>query len=291
MRARPAAVARAEDSHVASRSIPGACRRGALSSRPRDRPSSDPSRHAALFALVAWRALAGCASTADPLAVPVASDGAVATAQASAAAGRVGPLRLVTLGDTYTSGDPLAPQDSWPAQLVRALEPEIALTLVDNLAAQGQTSANVIAEQLRVVPGRRPDVVTLQVGVNDIISPDIDLDDYRTNIATILDALLDTVPAGRIFAVSTPDYTLTPHGGDYGTREAVRDEVHEANAILAEVAEDAGSPSSTSPRSATGSRTTRPSSRRTGSTPRPSSTPAGSSYRARMRVALRDAPR
>ena len=190
--------------------------------------------------LVAWLALAGCASTADQLAVPVASDGAVATAQASAAAGRVGPLRLVTLGDTYTSGYPLGPQYSWPAQLVRALEPEIALTLAGNLAAQGQTSANVIAEQLWDVPGRRPEVVTIQVGANDIISPDIDLADYRTNIATILDALLDTVPAGRIFAVSTPDYTLTPHGGDYGTREAVRDEVHEANAILADEAERRG---------------------------------------------------
>jgi lysophospholipase L1-like esterase len=207
-----------------------------------------PSRHAALLVmLVAGLALAACASTADQVVAPAPSEGPAATVGASpattappAGAGRSGPLRLVTLGDTYTSGYPLGPQYSWPAQLVRALEPEIALTLAGNLAAQGQTSANVIAEQLWDVPGRRPGVVTIQVGANDIISPDIDLGDYRTNIATILDALLDTVPAGRIFAVSTPDYTLTPHGGDYGAREAVRDEIREANAILADEAERRG---------------------------------------------------
>jgi lysophospholipase L1-like esterase len=231
------------------------------------RPSR--SRRAVIGAtLVACVALAGCASTADRLVAqttlvastasqapavsdgPAAtdpgalSDGPPATAQASSAATdppagavRGGPVRLVTIGDTYTSGYPLGPQYSWPAQLVRALEPEIALTLAGNLAAQGQTSANVIAEQLWELPGRRPQIVTIQVGANDVISPDIDLDDYRVNIATILDRLLDTVPASRIFAISTPDFTLTPHGGDFGTREAVRDEIREANAILADEAE------------------------------------------------------
>jgi lysophospholipase L1-like esterase len=150
--------------------------------------------------------------------------------------GGSGPLRLVTLGDTYTSGYPLGPRYSWPAQLVRNLEPDIAMTLAGNLAAQGQTSANVITDQLWDVAGRRPQLVTLQVGANDIISPDIDLDDYRENIETILDALLDIVPASRIFTVSTPDFALTAHGGDFGDRDTIREQVADANAILAQEA-------------------------------------------------------
>jgi lysophospholipase L1-like esterase len=188
------------------------------------------------------RSAAETARSAAPAAttVPAAATAPLVANAPAAGAVRGGPLRLVTLGDTYTSGYPLGPQYSWPAQLVRALEPEIVLTLAGNLAAQGQTSANVIAEQLWDLPGRRPQVVTIQVGANDIISPDIDLADYRTNIGTILDELLDVVPAGRIFAISTPDFTLTPHGGDFGSRTMVRGEIREANAILADEAERRG---------------------------------------------------
>jgi lysophospholipase L1-like esterase len=200
-------------------------------------------RHAAIGAsLVAWVALAACAGTGAPPTAPLPSvlvvlpSPLVTTAPAQPRDGEL--LRLVTLGDTYTSGWPLGPRYSWPSLLIRALEPDIAMTLAGNLAAQGQTSANVIADQLWDVPGRRPQVVTLQVGANDIISPDIDLDDYRTNIALILDALLETVPASRIFAVSTPDYTLTAHGGDFGDRATIRSEIREANGILAEEARE-----------------------------------------------------
>jgi lysophospholipase L1-like esterase len=108
------------------------------------------------------------------------------------------------------------------------------MTLSRNLAAQGQTSEDVITDQLGAVPELRPHLVTLQVGANDTISPDTDLDEYRANIGTILDALLEDVPAGRIFAVTTPDYTLTEGGGDFGSREAQREEIRAANEILAE---------------------------------------------------------
>jgi lysophospholipase L1-like esterase len=193
--------------------------------------------------LVAFLAFAGCASPAAPSAAPTTDRVAIESPSPTPTlpgerVGDTGPLRLVTLGDTYTSGWPLGPQYSWPAQLVRKLEPDIAMTLAGNLAGQGQTSANVIADQLWEVEGRRPQVVTLQVGVNDIIAPDIDLDDYRANIATILDALLAIVPARRVFAVGTPDFTLTTHGGDFGAREAIRAEIREANEILAAEADE-----------------------------------------------------
>jgi lysophospholipase L1-like esterase len=114
------------------------------------------------------------------------------------------------------------------------------MTLSRNLAAQGQTSENVITDQLATVAELRPHLVTIQVGANDTISPDIDLDEYRANVGTILDGLLEDVPAGRIFAVTTPDYTLTEGGGDFGSREAQREEIRAANAILAEETEVRG---------------------------------------------------
>jgi lysophospholipase L1-like esterase len=153
------------------------------------------------------------------------------------------PLRLVTLGDAYTAGtDTIAPKrDSWPAQLVQAMERgDVPLRLVDNLAESGQTSEDVIRTQLGQLESLLPDVVTIQVGVNDIIARDISLEDYRANMTSILDELLRTMPPGRIFLITTPDHTLTERGGDYGSREEGHAAVVEANAILRAVAAEGG---------------------------------------------------
>jgi lysophospholipase L1-like esterase len=150
----------------------------------------------------------------------------------------VEPLRLVALGDAYTAGThTLAPKrDSWPAQLVAAMEQgDVRLRLVDNLADSGQTSEDVMRSQLPQLEALVPDVVTLQVGVNDIIARDIGLDDYRTNLAAIVDQLLLELAPGRIFLITTPDHTLTTRGADWGSRASGHAEVVAANAILTQV--------------------------------------------------------
>lgn len=206
------------------------------------------------WSVVAALSLAACTTagsgTASPTEVVVAS-GTASAAVGGAAAGpssEIGtpaevaePLRLVTLGDAYTAGtDTIAPKrDSWPAQLVQAMERgDVRLRLVDNLADSGKTSQDVLDEQVPQVESLHPDVVTLQVGVNDIIAQEFE--DYRTNISLILDALLLIVPPGQLFAITTPDHTLTERGGDWGPREAGRAAVDEANAALQAVAQERG---------------------------------------------------
>jgi lysophospholipase L1-like esterase len=192
--------------------------------------------------LLAWScavvlALAAC-SSAGGQASPVAMSESLAAAAPNASApttGALDPLRLVALGDAYTAGTgTLAPRrDSWPAQLVTAMERgDVPLWLVDNLADSGQTSEDVLRNQLPQLEALVPDVVTLQVGVNDIVAPTISLDDYRANIGTILDELLRTLAADRIFLVTTPDHTLTARGADWGSREEGHADVLAANAIL-----------------------------------------------------------
>jgi lysophospholipase L1-like esterase len=193
---------------------------------------------------VAALALAGCSLSGSEPGVTTP-----ASAAASAGPGTAGvtatsepePLRLVTLGDGYTAGTDTgaARRDSWPAQLAAAMDQgDLRLRLVDNLAESGHTSEDVQRVQLPQVEALEPDVVTVQVGVNDIIARDISLDDYEANMAQILDALLAIVPAHHLFLITTPDHTLTVRGGDYGPREAGRADVAEANAILAALAEE-----------------------------------------------------
>jgi lysophospholipase L1-like esterase len=208
-------------------------------------PAHPRVRHHLAPLVAAVLVLSACAprSTAAPSPADAPSAGSAATASAGPGEGDQEPLRLVTLGDGYTAGTdtPMPRRDSWPAQLAAAMaEGDLQLRLVSNLAEAGYTSEDVRRVQLPQVEALAPDIVTLQVGVNDIIAPEIGLDDYRANVAAILDGLLELLPAERLFLVTTPDHTLTQRGGDYGPRQTGSAEVARANGILAALGAERG---------------------------------------------------
>jgi hypothetical protein len=107
-----------------------------------------------------------------------------------------------------------------------------------NLAEPSHTSGDVLLIQLDKVESLEPDVVTLQVGVNDIIAREEDW--YGENVATILDELLKILPAERIFAITTPDHTLTDWGDSYSSRTIGHEAVAELNTMLTERAAERG---------------------------------------------------
>ena len=55
-------------------------------------------------------------------------------------------------------------------------------------------------------------------------------------MAAILDDLLTRLPAGRLLAVTTPDYTLTPAGARFGDPATQRAGIVEVNAVMTELA-------------------------------------------------------
>ena len=155
------------------------------------------------------------------------------------AAGR-DALRYVALGDSYTIGTAVAPADRWPDRLVAALGPEPpVLELVANLAVNGYTSNDVITRELPGLDRLRPAFASLLVGVNDVVQR-VPPERYEANAARILDALLARLPTGRILAVSTPDYTVTPQGAAYGVPHAQAAGIRTVNAILARLAGERG---------------------------------------------------
>jgi lysophospholipase L1-like esterase len=145
-------------------------------------------------------------------------------------------VRYVALGDSYTIGTSVSEHERWPNQLV-ARVPE--LELVGNLAVNGYTSADLIDRELPALDDLDAELVTVIIGVNDVVQgvPD---GVYASNVAVILDRLLEIVPPGRLVCVATPDYTRTPSGADYGAPEARRDAIVRFNAILHEACEERG---------------------------------------------------
>lgn len=149
-------------------------------------------------------------------------------------------MRYVALGDSYTIGTSVRPVERWPDQLVQALGPnEPTLHLVGNLAVNGYTSSDLIRAELPALIGLEPGFVTVQIGVNDVVRR-VPLERHAANLETIFDALLALLPADRILTVSTPDYSVTPAGADYGDPRQQHDGIVAANDTLARLADARG---------------------------------------------------
>jgi lysophospholipase L1-like esterase len=185
---------------------------------------------------VALALLAGCSldrpnpttfPPVEPTPAP-ASSGPAMTAEAG--------VRYVALGDSYTIGTAVAERERWPNQLV-ARVPE--LELVANLAVNGFTSRDVIEVELLQLDAHRPDFITLLIGVNDVVQG-VPAATYRQNVVRILDDAVDRVGAARVLVVTTPDYTVTPGGSDYGDPVQHAAGIRENNAIITEVARGLG---------------------------------------------------
>ncbi|HJP70281.1 MAG TPA: SGNH/GDSL hydrolase family protein [Candidatus Limnocylindria bacterium] len=145
-------------------------------------------------------------------------------------------MRYVALGDSYTIGTSVAVEESWPSQLVAHL-PE--LELAANLAVNGYTSTDLITEELPQLDRLQPELVSVLIGVNDVVRGVPDLA-YAGNVAIILEELVSRLPPSRIVCVATPDYTRTPRGADYGDPMQQSDAIVRFNAILREASEQRG---------------------------------------------------
>ncbi len=155
--------------------------------------------------------------------------------------GSPAPLRYVALGDSYTIGTATrSVAEHWPDQLVGRLGGSApALELVANLGVNGYTSRDVIEVELPELPALEPGFVTLLVGVNDIVQG-VSEATYRENVTIILDDLLSRLPPSRLLVVTTPDYTVTPRGGDFGDPAQQVAEIRCFNGAIAELASQRG---------------------------------------------------
>ena len=142
-------------------------------------------------------------------------------------------MRYVALGDSYTIGTSVSADESWPSQLV-ARVPQ--LELVANLGVDGYTSTDLITDELPQLERLNPELVSVLIGVNDVVRGVPDLA-YAGNVAVILEELLSRLPPSRIVCVATPDYTRTPRGADYGDPMQQSDAIVRFNAILREASE------------------------------------------------------
>ncbi|MDT7855498.1 GDSL-type esterase/lipase family protein [Rubrivirga sp. S365] len=130
--------------------------------------------------------------------------------------------RLFCLGDSYTVGEGVAPDEAWPARVAAALSAGGVDVAPPTVVAQTGWTTKDLAAALDAAPPEAADAVTLLIGVNDQYRrPDADA--YRARFTTLLARAAalaggpqtggpQTGRAERVVVVSIPDWGRTPHG-------------------------------------------------------------------------------
>jgi len=124
----------------------------------------------------------------------------------------------LALGDSYTIGEGVAEEDRWPDRLAALLREEgIALAHPRIIAATGWTTDELASAMDAAEPLGEWDFVSLLIGVNNQYR-DRGVDDYVGEFATLLQRAIALVGgrAGRVLALSIPDWGVTPFARESG---------------------------------------------------------------------------
>lgn len=143
-----------------------------------------------------------------------------------------GAVRYLSLGDSLTQGIGAVDLDNgaFPALLAakwRAAGCEVEL---QNAGISGYTAGQVLSDQVPTIAEFAPTIITFQAGGNDIANA-VPLDEYRTNVAAVLDAASDS--GARVIVLAQNEWYRSPDGQNYGENQAAQ-RVDFDSALIAE---------------------------------------------------------
>jgi lysophospholipase L1-like esterase len=143
----------------------------------------------------------------------------------------------LALGDSYTIGQSVSPQERFPAQTAALLRQQnINIKVPQYIATTGWTTANLLSAIASQNLQPRYDVVTLLIGVNDQYQG-VDTASYRQRFTqSLLKAIELAGLKSHVFVVSIPDYSVTPFVAA-SDKAKVRQEIDWFNAINLQVSQ------------------------------------------------------
>src|SRR5439155_10219216 len=142
-------------------------------------------------------------------------------------------LRWLALGDSYTIGEGVEPEDGWPVRLAALLRLEgFEIADPEILARTGWTTDDLGAGMDRAALRGTYDLVSLLVGVNDQYRGG-EAEEYRPRFRAVLRRAvsLSGGGAGRVLVLAIPDWGATPfaEGRDRARIAAGIDRFNEVN--------------------------------------------------------------
>jgi lysophospholipase L1-like esterase len=146
----------------------------------------------------------------------------------------------VALGDSFTIGTGLRPEQAFPARLSERWQRRGQPVRLSNLATNGFTTLEVLEDQVPRLRELAPDRATLAVGANDLVRRH-DEGEYRRDLRRLLAAVLASgLPPARLVVLPQPDWSQSPAARLFGRPDGIRAGIERFNAILREEATGVG---------------------------------------------------
>ena len=151
-------------------------------------------------------------------------------------------LRHLALGDSYTIGTGATSEShNYPSILAARVSDATGASVgLTNPAVNGFTTQDLIDHELGFVSQVKPDLATILIGVNDIVqgrSAGV----YIRSVAVIYDAVAAlALPAGRVVAISIPNWSVVPAAAGFGDPGRLRRATDEFNGLARRAAENRG---------------------------------------------------
>lgn len=149
-------------------------------------------------------------------------------------------LAYLALGDSYTIGESVEPEERWPVQLTEKLRAEgIAMHDPRIIATTGWTTQDLLRAMDSQLENEKYDLVSVSIGVNNQYQGK-SIDEYREDLYEVFKRAITYSKDGvsGVFAVSIPDYGVTPFGAS--NAEEIARELDEFNSVFEEVATEFG---------------------------------------------------
>jgi lysophospholipase L1-like esterase len=150
-------------------------------------------------------------------------------------------LTYLALGDSYTIGEAVTQNESYPYQLTNALNsPLLHIKPPTIIATTGWTTDDLIAAISRSdIRAKKYDFVTLLIGVNDQYQH-LSQDNYKIKFAEVLNTAITFANAdtSRVFVLSIPDWGVTPFAA--GHDNVIGPQIDDFNAINESISKKAG---------------------------------------------------
>ena len=148
----------------------------------------------------------------------------------------------VAIGDSLTAGRGDEGRDGRPIGWAQRLADILSVRTTErcsltNLAVDGAGVHEVLSKQLPAVAARKPDLVSVTVGINDIRRREFDELSFKADLGQLFEALAAT--QATLLTCTLPDLTVTMSLSQE-LREVVRERMRLASDIIREQAESYG---------------------------------------------------
>ena len=140
--------------------------------------------------------------------------------------------RYLALGDSYTIGESVCDNCSFPKQLTDSLNKTLKdKTTVKIIAKTGWTTSDLISRLASEDISKNYDLVTLLIGVNNQYQG-MPFSVYEEEFTKLLNMAIDFAEGKpeNVIVLSIPDYSFTPFGQKSGLALTITSELNEYNA-------------------------------------------------------------